>query len=965
MSDPVQAERSSRGEEPLLEREAELEAIEGAVAAATAGRGGVLVIEGQAGLGKSRLMGVVTGQARISRMLRLRARPGRFERDFPFGVVRQLFGPVLAGISPRAREELLSGAAALAAPLFDDEHPAAALRIPDDAAYPALHGLHWLTVNLAARRPVLIAIDDAHWADLDSLRFLAYVSRRIEELGVLVAVAARPGQSDERGRMVDELVADSLATVLRPRALSPAGSATYVRRELAPGADDGFCLSCHEATGGNPYFLHELVSELAHDGIPPRSERAGRVPEVGPQTVARAVLRRLGTLPLEPLALARAVAVLGDDIDARVAGELAGLDPAAAAASADRLARVEIFRPGQPLAFAHPIVRTAIYQDVPTSERSGDHARAAALLVKAGAPPDQVAAHLLETEPGADPETVAALRAAAGRAEARGAAAAAVPYLRRALAEPPSDDERGGVLAELGAAELHVDPVAAAGHLGEALDGSTDARERAELTLLLSRSLILSDRLAEAVDLLEQAIAESPPTESRNLSLRLEAELITQARLDRATVEVARERLAEVRDEVLAQDAAHDESGEPVRLLLACMAGEAAIAGESSEDAARLAERALEGYRLDEEHPLAFTFAASALTWADRFDAAAAAFEEALRDARGRGSAPAVALISCWRSPLALRRGAIADAEEDARTALDVMGPAAWGPSIALPVAFLVDALLERGESDEAWAALEAHDLLDELPDSWRANLLLGSRARLRAVRGDTRGAIADLRATGERHQAWGIRNPAVVPWRSQLADLLGPGDEAASLAAEELELARTWGAPRAIGRALRAQAAATGDPAPLDEAIALLEDSPATLERAAGFIELGALLRTAGRNADAREPLRHGIELAHRCGALALGDRGHEELVASGARPRRTALTGVESLTPSERRVAALAADGMTNRQIAETLFVTEKTVELHLSATYKKLDIKSRSQLPKSLAESARSVDPTAVEA
>jgi DNA-binding CsgD family transcriptional regulator len=965
MAVPPETERSARGEEPLLERDSELEAIEEAVAGATAGRGGVLVIEGQAGLGKSRLMGVAMAQAKISRMLRLRARPGRFERDFPFGVVRQLFGPVLAGISPKAREELLSGAAALAAPLFDDEHPAAALRIPDDAAYPALHGLHWLTVNLAARRPVLIAVDDVHWADLDSLRFLAYVSRRVEELPVLVAIATRPGQADERGRLIDELVDDTLATVLRPRPLSPEGSATYVRRELAAEADDAFCLSCHEATGGNPYFLHELVGELASDGVPPRGARAGRVPEVGPQTIARAVLRRLGTLPLEPLALARAVAVLGDDVDVRVAGDLANLDPPAAAASADRLARVEIFRPGQPLAFAHPIVRTAIYQDVPAAERARDHARAATLLAEAGASPDQVAAHLLETEPADDPETVAALRATAGRAEARGAAAAAVPFLRRALAEPPPDADRRDVLAELGAAELHVDPPAAAEHLGEALERTMDARERAEITLLLSRSLILSDRLAEAVDLLEKAIAEAPPTESRGLSLRLEAELITQARLDRGTLDIARGRLKSVREEVLAETPAPDKSGEPVRLLLACFAGEASIADEPADVAAGLAERALEGYRLDEEHPLAFTFAAAALTWADRFDAAAAAFEEALRDARGRGSAPAVALISCWRSPLALRRGAVADAEEDARTALEVMGPAAWGPSIALPLAFLADALIERGEPDEAWKALEEHDLLDELPDTWRANLLLGSRARLRAVRDDTRKAIADLRTTGERLEAWGIRNPAVFPWRSELADALGPGDEAAALVAEELECARAWGAPRAIARALRAQAAAIGDVAPLEEALEVLEDSPATLERASTLIDLGAMLRESGRKSDAREPLRHGIELAHRCGALALADRGHEELVASGARPRRTALTGVDSLTPSERRVAALAAEGMTNRQIAETLFVTEKTVELHLSATYKKLDIKSRSQLPKSLAESARSVDPTAVEA
>jgi len=483
---PPEAARSARGEEELIERTGEPDALEASVMAAAAGEGSLLVIEGHAGLGKSRLMTAVTAEARRARMLLLRARPGRFERDFPFGVVRQLFEPVLAGLSPGAREELFSGAAGLAAPLFDDRQPAAALSIPDDAAYPTLHGLHWLTVNLATRRPVLVAVDDAHWADVDSLRWLAYLARRIEGVGVLVAVAERPGQPDERGRLIDELAAEQVARVLRPAPLSEQGSAAFIRRELDGHADEAFCRSCHDATGGNPFFLGELVSELAADRVAARRELARRVPEVGPQTVARAVLRRLGTLPFEPLALARAVAILGDDVELRQAAALAGLEPTAAAASADRLARVEIFRAGQPLAFAHPIVRTAIYHDLPAGERARDHSRAAQLLREYGAPPDRIAAHLLESEPAGDPETVAALREAAGRAEARGAAASAVPYLRRALAESPTEDQREEVLAELGAAELHVDPAAAVRRLEEALAGAGDARRRAELALLLA-----------------------------------------------------------------------------------------------------------------------------------------------------------------------------------------------------------------------------------------------------------------------------------------------------------------------------------------------------------------------------------------------------------------------------------------------------------------------------------------------
>jgi DNA-binding CsgD family transcriptional regulator len=179
--------------------------------------------------------------------------------------------------------------------------------------------------------------------------------------------------------------------------------------------------------------------------------------------------------------------------------------------------------------------------------------------------------------------------------------------------------------------------------------------------------------------------------------------------------------------------------------------------------------------------------------------------------------------------------------------------------------------------------------------------------------------------------------------------------EEARRLGSEEVELARQWGAPRALGKALRTAGLVEGGEAGLSllrAAVDVLQDSPALLERARALTELGAALRRANRRAEAREPLRQGLEVAHGCGAKPLAQRAHTELVATGARPRRLALSGVEALTPSERRVADMAADGMTNRDIAQALFVTPRTVEVHLSNAYRKLGISARSQLSDALA-------------
>jgi DNA-binding CsgD family transcriptional regulator len=217
---------------------------------------------------------------------------------------------------------------------------------------------------------------------------------------------------------------------------------------------------------------------------------------------------------------------------------------------------------------------------------------------------------------------------------------------------------------------------------------------------------------------------------------------------------------------------------------------------------------------------------------------------------------------------------------------------------------------------------------------------------------------MAELLDAGRHYEAIGIRNPAFIAWRSPAAlalHRLGERDEASRLAAEELELARAWGAPRALGAALRTAGLIEGGKqglAQLGEAVEVLSDSPAKLEHAKARTELGAALRREGHRVQAREQLRRAVELAGICGAGPLAARAETELLATGARPRRIALSGVESLTPSERRVAEIAAQGQSNREIAQGLFITQRTVEVHLTSVYRKLEISSRSQLAAALA-------------
>jgi len=928
---------------PLLEREAELAAITALVDAVLGGSGRLIAFEGRAGMGKSRLVAATREAAAAAGLDVLGARGGELEQDFAFGVVRQLFEPVLAAASSVERAELLAGAASLAAPLFDDSQLVAAAGTTD-VSFPTLHGLYWLASNIAFRRPALLAIDDLHWCDPPTLRWLAYLSHRLEGLPLLVAVGLRPPVQSAQASLLAEFVSDQTAVVVHPGGLSLDAIAVLAREALGTEPEQTFCESCRDATDGNPLFVRALLDTLAGEKVAPTAEHASRVAELGPEAVSRAISLRLLRLSADATALVRAAAILGDGAALSRAAALADLEPAAAAAAAAALVHSDLLRSDAPVEFVHPVVRTAVYAEMGAAPRIEAHRRAAALILEAGGLPEQAAAHLVLTEPSGDPFVVATLRRAGERSLAGGAPDAAASYLRRALLEPPTAGERSELLGELGAAELHTDEYAAMEHLREAMESTGEVEQRAERALEYGQALIYVGRHRDAVELygrtLEELGARRP-----DLRALLEGEVSLASWCEPDLAQASIERLATV-----------EREREQSAVLLAALAFAQARAGTSRARSVELVERVLGGEIEAAVAYLVFDYVSYILTIAGEVEAATTAYERALAFARSRGDRLTVNDLLVLRSSLHLQCGDLQRAGDDLAA---VEGEPLTVVMSTYAAGFLAELLVERGEPAAAAAAIERAPP-ESVPVGHRV-LFMNAKARSRLASGAIEWALADYLEVGERMESVGIRNPAFAPWRSQAAlalHRLGRVKEARPLAEEELELARRWGAPRTVGISLRALGLVTGGAAGdrlLADAVDVLASSPATLDHARALVDLGAALRRANSRSEARIRLRQGAELAHRCGATVLVERANDELAATGA-PRSTiVVTGLGALTASERRVAHLAAEGLSNRDIAQTLFVTVKTVEVHLTRVYRKLQISSRNQVGRALGEPA----------
>ena len=582
-------------------------------------------------------------------------------------------------------------------------------------------------------------------------------------------------------------------------------------------------------------------------------------------------------------------------------------------------------------------------------ERDAAHRTAAELLLQAGALPESAAGHLLRVTPRADQFVVSTLRQAAARSLAQGAAEAAVGYLARALEEQLDPAARAEVLVELGLAERRTNGPAAVNHLRAGLELLADPGRRGQVSLELGRALWFTDRIADALAVFQRALDEVDREHDPDLYELLVA---ASAWWNPRTYPIAEAAIGE-----LDLDALHGGLGSEI--LLATIAHYEYRLGQHRQLTIGLARRSLASGNLLASSPIAFLYAVVTLFRSGVLDGVVPAFNQAIAQARRRGDIFNVAFLLMSRGACQTDRGDLRAAVADLREAIELS--VAHGGLLSLVVQHWVLGVCAAragrcgrgGASHRPGRLLGAARARPGPPGLVSAPPRPCAHQRPEAPSGESRSSSESARPFGCSRSTI----QAAAPWRSWAAEglrLLDRNDEARALAAEELALARHWGDPHAIGACLRVLGLVEGGTAGiglLREAVEVLAGTEARLKNGHALVDLGAALRRANQRTEARRRLRQGVDLAQRLGAFRLARRQNEEIAATGARPRKVLQTGLDALTASERRVAQLAADGMSNKEIAQTLFVTIKTVEVHLSHAYRKLEISSRAQLDDAL--------------
>lgn len=916
----------------MVERTRELAALTACLEEIKTGAARVVVIEGVAGIGKTALLQAVRERAPARGVRVLATLVPHLSSTAPYGLLRRLLGPEVAR---RGGATTLTGAAAFAAPLFTPGAPVAA---------GVDYGCHWLLAALADAGPLLIALDDAHWADIESLRVLADAAEDLSGAPLAVMVTARPGLNRAAEPLLARLATLDGARVVHPAPLSEVGVATLLRHAFNREPDPEFTAACAQASGGNVFYLRELIRPLIAAGLSPTAGAVAELDATGPEALVHTVRRRLGELGLIATDLAQAAAVLGDDTPFADVAALAGVadDPAGDAAVSLRVS--SILARTAPVAFPHPLVRAAVEQTVPPERLGRLHAKAAGVLRTAGAAPAKIAEHLLLAPPAGRAEVVDLLVDEAHRDLTTGSAEAAGRLLRRAMAEPPTPDSRPAVLLALATAER------ATGHLAEAGDHLREVVETGARPVALTAMADLFEVLyelddADAASRLRRRAYAAEPYGRDQAEVRLRAALLLQA------AETADDRaptgLADIDIDRLPTG-----TGEERRLLV-CAAIHHRATGQCPPDEFQAhLRRVVEN--LPADRPLTYWEVLAALE-AAAFLAAAEAMTDAetvldrLRPEVVRLRRIAPGLQAEWSNRTVLnnlRRGHFEEAA--AGLAEAERFAARHGLTMYAAMVSFTRGIIDMERGDYARAG--AHLLLGPAEPA-----VVGALGEL--LSGRPAEALARLALPGhpdapvtEREIEFEIHLIA-----SHAYEILGDRAQALREADRELAVRRRHGPSYRLAAALRRRASF----APAREAVDLLTEAMAACDgtprepvlarvRAA----YGAALRRSGRLREARTELAAALDLATRLGMPRLAAKVGTEIRAAGGRPRRTRVTGVAALTDGQAAVARLAAAGRTNREIAESLYVTIKTVETHLAAVYRKLAVSGREQLREALA-------------
>ncbi|MFI5733628.1 AAA family ATPase [Kribbella sp. NPDC051587] len=936
----------------VLERPDELGRIAAALDAAGRGDGKVVVIEGEAGIGKSRLVAEARAMAKERGFVRMQATGDEVESAMAWGVVRQLIERSIARYAGETRAAIIAGPTGRAIEALDKATPDAG----DAEVARTMHALWWVAVDLASPRPLLITIDDAQWSDPPSLRFLSYLSKRVADLPIALVVATRP-PPDRLGPLAELTVARHVERLL-PRPLTRDGIAVLIAERGGCEAATQVVDAVLAASGGNPFLAESLLDELTVLDRPTTdAATAATVRGLGASAVSRTLLSRLSPTAL---ALAKTVAVLGARTDIWAAGSVAGLPESALAAAVDELVAahvVTVESTQKLLSFVHPVIRDSVASTLGPVDQATLHGRAAETLWAARASADRIAAHLVQAPAGTLAAAVAIFTEAATLCATAGDVDKAIDYLNRAIEAEPGNAELQSLLGKL--LLRNGDPRTARRYLLAAADATT-GRERAELLGTAAAATSAVDGPSAAAAELMHALDDWADDKSARLAL--------DARLGIVRSYLPSERKRASQHLHGFADLPGDTPDERILLALLAQCGRYEVT--PSAEVRRTAERALRRGALlkdsvGQADPLVgWLLAMMSLIAADGVVPARDEIAGAQDWVRRHGSPIEFAMVANVSDFLAWRCGDLPAVEADADGVLAAVASEDLTPQVvairATAVTFSAYAALERGDLAGAQTMLAEYDESSRnAPRVIAAMWLEATRARIALELDDPVTALEHAYRLRDDMVGADVDPPA-VPWRTPAAlAQLRLGDEAAAreLANDQLELSRRWGAASDLGAALRLMAKVdVGQGArrveTLTEAVAVLERSPARLELARALVDLGEAYRVVGRRTDARETLNRGGELAAGCGAVVLRNRVAEVLQALGDRPRAIVAPGQDSLTASERRVAGLAVTGRSNRDIAQELFVSPKTVENHLGRIYVKLGITGRRELGRALA-------------
>ncbi|MDQ1689121.1 MAG: hypothetical protein QOK42_2096 [Frankiaceae bacterium] len=919
----------------LLEREDALEVLELFLRAVASGRGGTAVVEGPPGIGKSQLLRSVAEHAGGFGLRSAAASGAELERDLPFVIIRQLYDDLasrVGGLEADAVARVLGNGTT-------------GMLTPPNLGN-AISVLYRGVADFARQQPVLFVVDDVQWADPDSVRALHYLARRIADLPVGLLIGTRPSVTDGP---VEDLVAMASLPVIRPSPLSPQASGRLLTRLLGEETTPAFIEACHGVTSGNPLLLHELAREISTGGY--RLEPSV-IMNLGSASVARTALNRIGRLTPAAVPVARAVSVLGQRASTPRVARLAGVDLAEATEVVSALVGAELLTDSVPLGWVHPLVAAALYRHTPAAERARLHADAARLLDADDIPVGEVAAHLLHAEPAADPWVVERLRTAAYAAVSVGGIDHAIRLLRRALEEPAAESV-GHVLLDLGQLEMWTFDPTSARHLVAAFDLHPDRDARCGAALGVARLLVLAGRWTEALTFIERALALLPEDERSLVWLVLASERLTICGGGNIEMDRYEERTREIM--------AFADQGSHYAVVAATH--EAALAVTNLRPATEVLDaldrawgngRLLIHQGLDSSLWLYVAWQYVAFGARDR---ALEVYRAGLELANRHGIEVAATQARVGMAWLSLDAGDLRSAAEAFNKPMsDAVPLRAMGNRVV--AAGMAVCAMHLGDLDGAFEALAPYTSpIANPPDRFDA-MVLRVRGLVELTRGDAARAVECLEALGDWCVGHGRDGPSDWTWRSDLAFALArsdpgaqnePHQRAAELARDELERARLVGLPRVEGTALRALAAAS----PLAEREALLVQACEALDgvdpmgRATALVELAGVRRRLNDAEGARDAASSGLALADQCGAEPLRNAAMAELHRLGARPRRAAVVGVAALTGAERRVVELVSQGLTNREVATRLVVSDKTVEKHLSNAFRKLEVTQRDQL------------------